>query len=179
MWRAGLRSLLFWSVAVLFSGAVAGCDNPFNPLDKTDKIQGLTWFDFSQGQARWDTDPEWDGLEVTLDYHNEFGDGLNFHDKPHKVQIELWSEVDGATATEKVRGSIIYTKTVTFSNSDDIIRIPVESYASALALPSTDDIKGFMLVRIFPPQESPKKELVAPIQKDVVFYKPLDVPVTP
>ena len=86
---AGLRSLLFWTVAVLIAGPRAGCDNPFDPLKSSDKIQGLTYFDFSATQEHWDSDPEWDGVQITMNYYNEFGDSLNFHDKPHKVEIEF------------------------------------------------------------------------------------------
>ena len=55
---AGLRSSLFGAVALLLAGAVAGCDNPFDPLNKSDKIQGLTYFDFAATQEHWDSDPE-------------------------------------------------------------------------------------------------------------------------
>ena len=82
---AGLRSLLFLVVAIAVAGAIAGCDNPFDPLKSSDKIQGLSYFDFSATQEHWDSDPEWDGLQITLNYYNEFGDTLSFHDKSHKI----------------------------------------------------------------------------------------------
>ena len=117
---AGLRSLLFLVVAVAMAGAVAGCDNPFDPLKSSDKIQGLTYFDFAATQEHWDSDPEWDGVQITMSYYNEFGDALNFHDKPHKIEIEFWSEVDGRRRrTPVARGHLLTSKTVEFSNSDD------------------------------------------------------------
>ncbi len=168
---AGLRSLLFWVAMVLMAGAGAGCDNPFDPLKTSDKIQGLAYFDFSADQKHWDSDPEFDGLEISLNYYNEFGEGLNFHDKPHKVTIEFYLEKAGPTPTDPVtRGGLLTSKTVEFSNSDDFIRIPIEYYSSALSL-GTEAISGFLLVRLFPPQEFPQKELVY-VQGEVPFYTP-------
>jgi len=161
------------------AGGVAGCDNPFDPLNTSVKIQGLTYFDFSATQEHWDSDPEWDGLQISMDYSNEFGDALSFHDKPHKIEIEFWSEVsDPGPPAITALGSLLASKTVEFSNSDDVIRIPIEFYAGALALPSTESIKGCIKVSIFPPQESPQKELVAPIQCGQDFYTPESVPIT-
>jgi hypothetical protein len=177
---AGVRSLLFWAAAVFMAGSFAGCDNPFDPLKSSDKIEGLKYFDFSATQEHWDSDPDWDGMQITLSYYNEFGDALNFHDKPHKVQIEFWSEVDdSSTPPVKVRGSLLTTKTVEFSNSDDLIRIPIEFYGGSIGLPSTTSITGFLLVRIFPPKAYPQRELIAPIQAGQEFYTPEDVPSTP
>lgn len=157
---AGLRSLLFWTVVITVGGTLAGCDNPFDPLKTTDKIQGLTYFDFSATQEHWDSDPEWDGLQISMSYFNEFGDQLNFHDKPHQLTIELYLEAEGATATDPVKlGSLLVSKDIEFSNSDDIINVPIEFYGGALSLPSTTKILGCVLVRVFPPQESPKREL--------------------
>jgi len=167
----GMRSLLFGAVAILMAGAIAGCDNPFDPLSKSDKIQGLTYFDFSATQERWDSDPESDGLAITMSYYNEFGDQLNFHDKPHKITIEFWSAATIGEPAITVRGSFLISKTVDFSNSDDVIRIPIEYYAGTLSLPSTEPITGYLLVRVFPPQEYPKRELYF-IQSDVEFYTP-------
>ena len=157
---AGLRPWLCVAVAIMMVGAVAGCDNPFDPLNTSDKIQGLTYFDFSAGQAHWDSDPQWDGLQITMKYYNEFGDALNFHDKPHKVTIEIYSEVEGATTSDpKSKGSLLASKTITYSNSDDLINIPIEFYGGSLGLPSTDPISGCLLIRVFPPQQDPQREL--------------------
>ena len=168
---AELRSLLFLIFAVAIAGAVGGCDNPFNPLQSSDKIQGLTYFDFAASQEHWDSDPEWDGLQITLSYSNEFGDALNFHDKPHKVRIEFYSEVPGATATDPATRTFLTSKTVEFSNSDDFIRIPIESYSGLLEIADPPkDISGCLQVSIFPPQEYPQRELVAPFQCGVAFF---------
>ena len=193
---AGLRSLLFVVFAVAIAGAFSGCDNPFDPLKSSDKIQGLTFFDFAATQEHWDSDPEWDGVQISMSYYNEFGDSLSFHDKPHEIQIEFWSEKvpeDSTATTTAVRDKLLFTKTVEFSNSDDLIRIPVETYYSALPTPTTADsrrggssravagytepIKGYLLIRIFPPQEYPQKELIF-LQSDVEFYTPEDAPAT-
>ena len=99
----------------------------------SDKIQGLTYFDFSATQEHWDSDPEWDGLQITMNYYNEFGDTLSFHDKPHKIQIEFWSQKSGRLdAAGRYEDSFLTSKTVEFSNSDDFIRIPIEFYGGFL-----------------------------------------------
>lgn len=177
---AGLKSLLFWAVAVVVAGAVAGCDNPFDPLEKSDKIQGLTYFDFTASQEHWDSDPDWDGLQISMNYYNEFGDTLSFHDKPHKIQIELWSQEPGEVATEFIRGSLIASKTVEFANSDDFIRIPIDYYATGLPLDSKVSIQGYLLIRVYPPLEYPRKELIF-LQADVELFTPETAPlvVTP
>jgi hypothetical protein len=168
---AGLRSLLV-TLAVLMAGAGAGCDNPFDPLNTSDKIQGLTYFDFSARQEHWDSDPEWDGLQVELLYKNELGTQLNFHDKPHKVEIEFWSQKDdGETPPILMRDGLLASKTVEFVNSDDLINIPIEFYGGSLSLPSSEAIKGCLLVRVFPPQKDPQEELVL-LQCDIEFFTP-------
>lgn len=171
MRQAGLKSLLFWGLAFVVAGVVAGCDNPFDPLQKSDKIQGLTYFDFTATQEHWDSDPEWDGLQISMGYYNEYGDSLSFHDKPHKIQVELWSQKTVGTATNIVRDKLLASKTVEYSNSDDFIRIPIDYYAVALPLPSTESIKGFVLMRLYPPLEYPQKELLF-LQGDVELYTP-------
>ena len=173
---AGLKMVLFLAIAVFMVGTFPGCDNPFDPLNTSDKIQGLAYFDFSAVQEHWDSDPEWDGLQISLIYYNQFQTQLSFHDKSHKVDVELWSEVDGPTTTApKVRGHLLASKTVDFSNSDDFIRIPIEYYAGSLALPSTEIINGFVLVRIHPPQQSPQESMEFMIGA-VELYKPEDAP---
>jgi len=170
---AGLRSLLFLVFSVAIVGTFSGCDNPFDPLKSSDKIQGLTFFDFSATQERWDSDPEWDGLQITMSYYNEFGDSLDFHDKPHKIQIDFYTEVVTDPGPPEVTTWIFRTsKTVEFSNSDDFIRIPIEFYGGLIGIDSSTlaDIKGCLQLRVFPPQEYPKKELVSPVACDVTFY---------
>src|SRR5512145_538643 len=147
---AGLKKLLLVAVALVMAGAFPACDNPFDPLNTSDKIQGLAYFDFSATQEHWDSDPEWDGLQITMSYFNEFGDQLNFHDKPHKIEIEIYTE--DTTGLTPVRGDFLTTKTIEYSNSDDLINIPIEFYGGALPLPSEAAISGCLLVRIFPPE---------------------------
>jgi len=132
---AGLRSLLCLVFAVVLVGAVAGCDNPLDPLKSSDKIEGLTYFDFSATQEHWDTDPEWDGLQITMNYYNEFSDTLNFHDKSHKIQIDIYLEVSDEVAAKAVTRSFLVSKTVDFENSDDFIRIPIEYYGALFRSP--------------------------------------------
>ena len=175
---AGSRSLLFLAVAVLLAGA--GCENPFDPLNTSDKIQGLTYFDFAATQEHWDSDPEWDGVQISMSYYNEFGDSLSFHDKPHKIQIEFWSEKAGEDDTTTVRDELLFSVAVEYSNSDDLIRIPIESYYSYLPAPESDDeadaaITGYLLVRVFPPQDYPQNELIY-LQGGVEFYTPEEAP---
>jgi hypothetical protein len=172
MQLSGLRSslLLFFAVAIV--GAIAGCDNPFDPLKSSDKIQGLSYFDFAATQEHWDSDPEWDGVQITLSYFNEFGDALNFHDKPSKVEIELWQEVSSATTPPVVTQTFLTSLAVSFSNSDDPIRIPIEAYSGFLVIADPPaDIKGCLQVRLFPPQEYPQRVLVAPTQCGVDLFK--------
>jgi len=176
MRRANFKSVLFGVLALFMVGAFTGCENPFDPLDKSDKIEGLTYIDFTAGWDRWDSDPQGDGLLVTLSYSNEFGEQLAFHDKPHEVVIEFWTQkdknegVEGSTAYLQM-DQLFFSKTITFSNSDDDIRIPIEAYYQALQAAAPLDNKGFMQVRVFPPQQYPRTELVV-AQSDVEFYLP-------
>ena len=174
---AGLRSLLFVAVAVLMTGAFAGCINPFDPINSSDEIQGLAYFDFAAEQAHWDADQEWDGLQVTLSYSNSLSEQISFHDKSTKVQIEFWTEVAATETAPVSRGNLLTTKTVVVDNSDDIISIPIEFYGSYLPLPSLAPITGCLLVRLFPPKESPQKELDS-LQCGVEFFTPEDVILT-
>lgn len=168
---AGLRSLLFLVVGAAVVGAGAGCDNPFDPLKSSSKIEGLTYFDFAATQEHWDSDPEWDGIQITMNYYNEFSDALNFHDKSHKVQIEFYSEVVEKGPPEVTTREFLISKTVDFSNSDDTIRIPIEYYGGSLSIPDPPkDVKGCLQVRIFPPEGYPQRELVAPLLCDVDLY---------
>ena len=163
----GLKTFLFLAIAVFIVGTVPGCDNPFDPLKSSDKIEGLTYFDFAATQEHWDSDPEWDGVQIVMNYYNEFGDALTFHDKSHKVSIEIWSQT---TATPPARGHLLITKDVDFVNSDDLIRIPIEYYGGTLSL-GTESIKGCLLVHVYPPQGYPQPELHS-LQCDVELFTP-------
>jgi hypothetical protein len=176
MRAAGLKVLLFLSVSLFMAGTFPGCDNPFDPLNSTDKIQGLAYFDFSATQEHWDSDPEWDGLQITMAYYNEFQTALSFHDKSHKVDVELWAKSCSGDPEVCVRGGLIASKTVNFSNSDDFIRIPIEYYSGSLPLPSTDVITGFVLIRIHPPQQSPQESMEFMVG-EVELYKPEEAPI--
>ena len=177
---AGLRSLLFFVVAAAVAGAVAGCDNPFDPLQSSSKIEGLTYFDFAANQEHWDSDPEWDGLQIDMNYYNEFGETLSFHDKSHKVKIDIYSEKSDDSTPPVVTRSFLTSKTVEFSNSDDSIRIPIEFYGGLLEYADPpEDITGCLQVRIYPPQGSPQKELVAPFTCAVDLYLKEEAVLTP
>lgn len=183
---AGLRSLLFGAVALLSVGTFAGCENPLDPLNKSEKIEGLSYFDVAATWDRWDSDPLYDGLMLDLSYFNEFGDSLSFHDKPHSVVIEFWSQHDTGADIEPagpsflVQDELFFSKTIEFSNSDDSIRVPIESYFASIpsdlftnvdtGLPEPE-VKGFLVVRVFPPLEYPRVELVVAMP-DVIFFKP-------
>jgi hypothetical protein len=172
---ARLRSLLILAVAVAITGVGAGCDNPFDPLKSSDKIQGLTYFDFAATQEHWDSDPEWDGLVITLNYSNEFGNSLSFHDKPSKIAIDFYSEVVTLGPPEVTTQTYLTSMNVEFSNSDDPIRIPIERYSGFLEITDpTLGVTGCLQVRLFPPQEYPQKVLVAPFQCGVELYTPED-----
>jgi hypothetical protein len=182
---AGFKSALFGAIALVMLGAGAGCENPFDPLGETGKIEGLTYIDFSAGWDRWDSDPYGDGLVVTLSYSNEYGDGLAFHDKSHKVVIEFWTQkdrnadVDGATTSYMVMDKLFYSKTIQFSNSDDDIRIPIEAYYDQMMSVEPDqstedtpwDFTGFIRIRVFPPEQYPRTELVVAMSGQT-FYEP-------
>jgi hypothetical protein len=175
----GLRTLMFLIITVAIAGSIAGCDNPFDPLKSSDKVQGLSYFDVSAIQEHWDSDPEWDGLVITLTYHNEFGDTLSFHDKPQRIEIDFYSEVPVGTPPVATQ-TYLTSKTVSFSNSDDPIRIPIESYRGFLEIADPpEDIKGCLQVRLFPPQEYPQKVLVAPLLCGVPLYNKEDAVLLP
>jgi hypothetical protein len=183
MRRVRFKSMLFGAIALFLAGAFAGCENPFDPINKSDKIEGLTYIDFSSTWERWDSDPQGDGLVVTLSYSNEFGSSLAFHDKPHKVVIEFWTQKDKNEGVEggssyMTMDKLFFSKTIEFSNSDDDIRIPIEAYYQAMQAAAPVDYTGFMQVRIFPPEQYPRTELVV-AQPDVVFFVPETAEATP
>lgn len=238
MRTAGFKWMRYGAIALLATGVIAGCENPLDPINKSEKIEGLSFIDVSATWDRWDSDPEYDGVSISVDYFNELGSGLSFHDKPHKVVIEFWTSKDtskeesttsttttSTTTSASTSGGLIrlgkswtagarnaarpsftaaglliqeklwFTKTIQFSDSDDAIRIPIEAYSRNLppceivataapttttttttepetAAPTTCESKGFLVVRVFPPQDFPRPELVV-AQSDVTFFKPV------
>ena len=169
--------LLLGVIAVLTALSVAGCQNPIDPVDKSDKIQGLTWVEINSADlAMWDSDPGNDGLEISLSYKNEYGDELSFHDKSHNVVVELWTQKDTGTTENSflTRDQLFYSQTIDFENSDDAIRIPYEAYISQLSAAYgglTVTATGMLVVRVFPPEEDPRPELLVAMS-DVDFYVP-------
>ena len=170
--------MLFGAIALLSVFSFAGCQNPLDPIDKSDKIQGLTWIEINDASLdRWDSDPEDDGMLIGISYKNEFGDELSFHDKPHNVVIEFWTQKNTGTDSDYwTRDKLFFSKTIEHENSDDDIRIPIEAYYAQLgnAFDFSDPDEpfvGMLVVRVFPPQEYPRAELmVADI--DIDFYDP-------
>ena len=167
--------------AVTFSA----CENPFDPIDKSDEIRGLSFVGFSLTWDKWDSDPESDGVIVTVDYSNEFGDGLNFHDKPHQVVIEFYEQIFVDVETDDngnpvpntgrpTFGSLIFSFPIEHDHSDDDIRIPIEAYQGDLQRSGFDLNESaivFVTVRVFPPWDIPQDELVA-FQADQEVFVP-------
>ncbi|HEY5997944.1 MAG TPA: hypothetical protein VI078_01400 [bacterium] len=175
--RSSIRAL-FAAIALLSALSIAGCQNPLDPVDKSDKIQGLTWVEINSASLeQWDSDPGLDGMVVSISYKNEFGDELSFHDKPHEVIIEFWTQKDIGTGgiSHLTRDKLFFSKSINFENSDDDIRIPYEAYLGAaqgvfdFSDPAAD-FSGMLVVRVFPPLESPRPELIV-AESDVVFFE--------
>ena len=176
MTRAFRRNLLFLAILLLPAVGLFGCVNPFDPLDTTDAIRGLSFVDFSLTWDRWDSDPGGDGVIVTVEYFNEFSDSLSFHDKPHRVVIEFYTEQVVGGEVNETTGDItggrptfdelFFTFPVVHRNSDNDILIPIEAYVDAMVGAGYDleeDAAAFVNVRVFPPQQDPRPELI-------VFY---------
>jgi hypothetical protein len=188
IWLAGL--LAAFSIAFLSS-----CGNPFDPLSPSGEIKGLTYIDFSQSWSQWNSTPEYDGLLLTIDYFNEFGDGLEFKDKSHAVQVEFYTQRLVNPQKDPLTGKPLPdTGTPTFDqqffvgrfthkNSDDDIRIPKEMYVGALAGAGFDlsaDVGGvYIIVRVFPPQGKPLSELLVGYPDQLVFKPFIDVTPNP
>lgn len=177
---AGLKSLVFGALALFAAGVLPGCENPLDPLDKSDKIEGLTYIEAQTTWEAWDSDPEADGVMVSLTYNNEFGDSLEFHDKSHEVVIEFWTQQEistGETTTRLAQDELFFSKTIKFSNSEDDIRIPIEAYSDLIPLAAFDEggeaNNVFVIVRVFPPQEYPRTELYV-AEADVVIFQPIE-----
>lgn len=181
-------SPLLGALVLLVLTAFTGCENPFDPVDKTDKIEGLSYIDFTLTWDRWDSDPEYDGVGVIVDYYNEFGDTLSFHDKEHNVTIEFWTQKDisldpaDPTKIGQSYDQKFYSATVGLANSDTTIRIPREGYEGLMTAQSNfnvlEDYKAYVVLRVNPPQNSPKPELVASYV-NMVIWKPAEAPEPP
>jgi hypothetical protein len=180
------NNAFFLLLALLFvSMGLAACTNPFDPLSKSDAIRGLSYIDFSLIWDRWDSDPEGDGVSVTVEYFNEFGDDLEFRDKPHKVVIEFWTEKSVGGVTDPDTGTttggrpandvLLFSYPVEHDFSDDDIRVPIAAYAGVLAANyeefPEEAIGLFVLVRVFPPQQDPRPEVVA-YYSGLTVYEP-------
>ncbi len=156
-----------------------GCDNPFDPLEDSDEIMGLTYVDFATEWAKWDSDPYSDGLLFTPEYLNEYGDSLEFSDKPHDVQIEFYENrlVTVGTTSYTTYGNKIWTYKTTYRNTSDNIRIPVELYLGALksagvantGVGSTAAASVYILLRVYPPKDIPQHELVVGYPDNEVY----------
>lgn len=165
-------------IALISVFSLAGCQNPIDPIDKSDEIQGLTWVEINSSDLEpWDSDPELDGLVITLGYKNEFGDELSFHDKQHNVVIEFWTQKDINPDGDPylTRDQLFYSQTIEFEDSEDEIRIPYESYFAQLSTVfdfsnQDETFKGMLVVRVFPPNEDPRPELLV-ADANVVFYE--------
>jgi len=180
------RKAFFLLLALLLvSMGLAACTNPFDPLTKSDSIRGLSYIDFSLLWDRWDSDPEGDGVSVTVFYFNEFAEDLEFHDKSHKVVVEFWTEktvggvtdpdTDTTTGGRPSNDTLIFSFPVEHDFSDDDIRVPIEAYAGALAANfeqfPEESISLFVMVRVFPPNQDPRLELVA-YYPALIVYEP-------
>ncbi|HUU59813.1 MAG TPA: hypothetical protein VMZ50_09735 [Phycisphaerae bacterium] len=171
---AVLRRTILGAIALVAAVMVAACTNPFEPISKSDKIEGLSYVDYSLTWDRWDSDPEYDGVVITPDYSNEFGDALSFHDKPHRVVIEFYEQIideDDAAAPIQV-GGLVFSRSVEYENSDDDIRVPIEAYRSALEAADYDlaeEAQLFVVMRVFPPQAFPRPELPVGYPDQTVF----------
>lgn len=181
-------------LSALLMATLASCANPFDPLDTSTEIRGLSYIDYSLTWAAWDSDPEGDGVEVEIAYFNEFGDSLSFNDKKHRVVIEFYTQTKagvvetpegGTTSGITVADELFFTFPVEHSNSDHIIRIPIEAYQASMAEAGynfetcvTDEDPGpeqqpnfnaYVLVRVFPPQQKPQPELIAFYIDQLIF----------
>ena len=70
-------------------------------------------------------------ISLSIEYFNEFGDSLSFHDKPHRVVIEFYTQKTGGTqwstptpdekspAALRPSTTLFFTYPVVHTNSDD------------------------------------------------------------
>jgi hypothetical protein len=188
------RRLFFLLTALFLTLSFPACENPFDPLDTSSEIRGLSYVDFSLTWDRWDSDPEGDGVIVSIEYFNEFGDSLSFNDKPHRVVIEFYSQRNvGGTVPEEggeatggrcTFDSLFFSYPVVHTNSDDDIRIPIEAYQGAMAGAGFDfdnpeeGYQAFVNLRVFPPQQVPRPELIV-FYCDQTIFEPEETAATP
>jgi hypothetical protein len=186
MRRTGRAFLLLGAFALVAMTVLPGCENPFDPMQKSGQIQGLSYVDFSLTWDRWDADPLYDGVTVKMSYFGQYGDSLSFHDKPHNIVVEFWTQkdLDGdpTTTTDKTFDKLIFSKSIVLANAADDIRIPIEAYRDALVSPGgfdlTTDVTLFVIVRVFPPEAFPRQELKVGYPDQPVYKIPVS-PVTP
>lgn len=183
MRRAGCRSLVLGALALFLVIAPAGCDSPFSPISKSDRIEGLSYFEFTSTWDRWDSDPQYDGILITMNYYNEYRDTLKFYNKPHDIVIEFWTQKTVGPEegnTYLGRDELVFSRSIKYSNSDDDIRLPIETYLDDLrqnptfnqAYKDREVVKGFLLVRVFPPADYPRPELPPVGYAEQTFFKP-------
>jgi hypothetical protein len=179
------KNAYFLMAILLLTISFTACTNPFDPLDTSESIRGLTYIDFSLTWDRWDSDPDGDGVAIEIEYFNSFNDSLDFHDKPTRVVVEFWTQkVAGGVEnpeTGEITGGVptndqlIFSFPVVVDLSDAVIRVPIEAYDQALAanyeLFPEETVSLFVIVRVFPPQADPKPELIA-YYGDMTVYEP-------
>ncbi len=169
-------------LAILAIFSFGDCSNPLDPIDTSSRIRGLSFIDFSMTWDRWDSDIEFDGVAVTVEYFNEFSDSLTFHDKTHRITIEFYTQkLVGQTENEdsgELEGGLptvdelIFSHNVRHSNSDDEIRIPIEAYRESLesaGFDLTEDVQVFVVLTVFPPLADPLPQLQQVFADQVVF----------
>ena len=154
------------------------------------EIRGLSYITFAVTWDRWDSDPLYDGVSVEVEYFNEFGDSLSFHDKKHDIVIEFYTQQVAYTIPDPdptkpdkdgplTFDNLFYTYPATVESSDDVTRIPIEAYFGTIQanydLTSEpivkDGAKAFVVVRVYPPIDYPQPELTS-WQSEVVVFKP-------
>jgi hypothetical protein len=177
--RSSGRPVLALAVALVAAVTFSACENPFDPIDQTDEIRGLSFIGSSITLDAWDPDPGLDGMVVTIDYVNEFGDTLNFHDKPHQVVIEFHKPElvnivveEGTIVDFDLRLPRFFGFPIEHDHSDDDIRIPFEAYEDAMVgagydlncIGETGDpfppCSAFLVIRVFPPNAVPQEEII-------------------
>ena len=177
------KNLLYLLVTILTATVFFACENPFDPLDTSSEIRGLQYIDFSLTWEYWDSDPAGDGVVVSPEYLNEFGDSLSFHDKSHRLVIEFYTqklvgqvpdENGLLTGGSPTLDALVFAFPVNYDNTTDDIRIPVEAYRAQLIGAGYDlelPADAFVVLRVFPPKEIPRSELVA-FYANVAVFEP-------
>jgi hypothetical protein len=186
MMQAFRRNFLCLVIALFTGLSFAACENPFDPLDTSTEIRGLTYIEFSVDWDRWDSDPEYDGVSVAVDYFNEFGDSLEFRKKSTEFVIEFYTQIPAyiipdpldpdaeGTPGPLTSDKLFFSYPATVASSDDVTRIPIEAYRGALVSAGyllTEPALAFVLLRLYPPDAYPLPELNAWLN-DVTVYAP-------